>query len=240
MSKQLTVAFSIAILLTVTVVYSADLSQTADGAKAQGNFLPETGSKKVCGDKLCSEVNQPETTKAKHSKSEDKTKHGSKKSISILPNQIMSGKYKITVDWIHEFPVTGESNGFAILVSDTSIKAAHGKDKAKHGESSHEEKEMGDCRCITLLKSSVPKAELFENGVSGLENHLTITVSASNQEMIMPLSADELSGRYYALFIPAMSGQYDVKLSGMISGTSVNHTFQPDHVLEKSELLQFP
>ncbi len=240
MNKQLTVTFSIVLLLTVTVVASVDFLQTANATKAQGTSLPETGSKKVCGDKLCSEVDQSESTKTKHGESshEDKGKHGAKKSAPLLSNQVMSGKYKITVDWIHEFPVTGESNGFAILVSDTSVKAEHGKDKGKHGESSHEDK--GDCRCITLLKSSVPKAELFENGVSGLENKLKITVSTSNQEMIMPLSVDELNGRYYALFVPTTSGEYDVKLSGMISGVSVNHTFQPDSVLEKSELLQFP
>ena len=56
MNKQLTVVFSIAILLSVTVVASVDLLQTADAAKAKGNYLPETGSKKVCGDKLCSEI----------------------------------------------------------------------------------------------------------------------------------------------------------------------------------------
>ena len=59
MNKQLTVAFSMAILLTVTVVASVDLLQTADAAKAQGTPTPKYGSatkSQVCGDKLCSEV----------------------------------------------------------------------------------------------------------------------------------------------------------------------------------------
>ena len=56
MNKQLTVVFSIAILLTVTVVASIDLNQTADAAKSKGNSLTEVGSKKVCGDRLCSEI----------------------------------------------------------------------------------------------------------------------------------------------------------------------------------------
>ena len=56
MNKQLAVVFSIAILLTVTVVASIDLSQTADAAKSKGNSLTEVGSKKVCGDRLCSEI----------------------------------------------------------------------------------------------------------------------------------------------------------------------------------------
>ena len=56
MNKQLTVVFSIAILLTVTVVASIDLNQTADAVKSKGNSLTEVGSKKVCGDRLCSEV----------------------------------------------------------------------------------------------------------------------------------------------------------------------------------------
>ena len=53
MNERLTVAFSIAILLTVTVVTSVDFSQTADAVKSKGNSLPEVGSSKVCGDRLC-------------------------------------------------------------------------------------------------------------------------------------------------------------------------------------------
>jgi len=55
MNKQLVTVFSIAILLTVTVVASINLTQTADAAKSKGNSLTEVGSKKVCGDRLCSE-----------------------------------------------------------------------------------------------------------------------------------------------------------------------------------------
>ena len=59
MNKQLTVAFSMAILLTVTVVASVDLTQTADAAKAKGTMTQKYGSatkSQVCGDKLCSEI----------------------------------------------------------------------------------------------------------------------------------------------------------------------------------------
>ena len=52
MNKQLTVVFSIVILLTVTVVASVDLTQTADAAKAQGTSTPKYGSatkSQVCG-----------------------------------------------------------------------------------------------------------------------------------------------------------------------------------------------
>ena len=56
MDKQLKVVFSIIILLTVTVVASIDLTQTADAAKSKGNSLTEVGSSKVCGDRLCSEI----------------------------------------------------------------------------------------------------------------------------------------------------------------------------------------
>ncbi len=75
MNKQLTVVFSIAILLTVTIVASVDLSQTADAVKSKGNSLTEVGSSKVCGDRLCSEIS--ESDKAKHG--EDKAKHGEDK-----------------------------------------------------------------------------------------------------------------------------------------------------------------
>lgn len=59
MNKQLAVVFSIAILLTVTVVASIDLSQTADAVKAKGTTTQKYGSatkSQVCGDRLCSEI----------------------------------------------------------------------------------------------------------------------------------------------------------------------------------------
>ena len=56
MNRQLTVVFSIAILLTVTVLASVDLTQTAEAIKSKGNSLTEVGSSKVCGDRLCSEI----------------------------------------------------------------------------------------------------------------------------------------------------------------------------------------
>ncbi len=45
-----------AILLTVAMAAPADFGQTADAATSKGNALPEVGSKKVCGDRLCSEI----------------------------------------------------------------------------------------------------------------------------------------------------------------------------------------
>jgi hypothetical protein len=78
MNKQLTVVFSIAILLTVTVVASVDLSQTADAVKAKGTPTQKYGSatkSQVCGDKLCSEVEHSDSSKIKEGES-DKGKHG--------------------------------------------------------------------------------------------------------------------------------------------------------------------
>jgi len=72
MNKQLSVVFSIAILLTVTVVASIDLNQTADAVKSKGTSLTEVGSSKVCGDRLCSEVS--ESDKAKHGEDKGKMK----------------------------------------------------------------------------------------------------------------------------------------------------------------------
>ena len=45
-----------AVLLIVAVAVQMDFGQTADAAKSKGNSLPETGSNKVCGDRLCSEI----------------------------------------------------------------------------------------------------------------------------------------------------------------------------------------
>jgi len=73
MNKQLTVVFSIAILLTVTVVASIDLSQTADAAKAKGTTTQKYGSatkSQVCGDRLCSEVSAEEMSQKMQSSSQ--------------------------------------------------------------------------------------------------------------------------------------------------------------------------
>jgi hypothetical protein len=59
MKKQLAVVFGIAMLLTVSVAASIDLSQTADAAKAKGTTTQKYDSATkslVCGDKLCSET----------------------------------------------------------------------------------------------------------------------------------------------------------------------------------------
>ena len=56
MNKQLTVVFGMAILLTVTIVASTDLIQTADALKSKGKSMTEVGSSKVCGDRLCSAI----------------------------------------------------------------------------------------------------------------------------------------------------------------------------------------
>ena len=45
-----------AMLLTVTIVASTDLIQTADAVKSKGKSLTEVGSSKVCGDRLCSAI----------------------------------------------------------------------------------------------------------------------------------------------------------------------------------------
>ena len=88
MNDQLTVVFSIALLLTVTVVASVDFIPTADAIKSKGTTAQKYGSagSQVCGDKLCSEVEHSESTKkhgesshedkGKHSESKDKGKHG--------------------------------------------------------------------------------------------------------------------------------------------------------------------
>jgi len=82
MNKQLAVVFSIAILLTVTVVASIDLTQTADAAKAKGTTTQKYGSATkslVCGDKLCSEVSESEKVSEKPKHGDNKAKHGDNK-----------------------------------------------------------------------------------------------------------------------------------------------------------------
>ncbi len=96
MNKQLTVAFSIVLLLTVTVATSVDFLQTADATKAKSNSLPETGFHKVCGNKLCSEVVQSDSSKKHHSDSshETKEKHSEDKANHDESSHKDKGKMK--------------------------------------------------------------------------------------------------------------------------------------------------
>ncbi|MDH3765016.1 MAG: hypothetical protein OER82_04315 [Nitrosopumilus sp.] len=76
---------------------------------------------------------------------------------SILENQRMFGKYKVTVDWIRVLPAVNEINGIEILISDTTKKSSHGSsggcggedhgdDKGKHGDSM-KGKSGHECEC---------------------------------------------------------------------------------------------
>ncbi|MCA9812897.1 MAG: hypothetical protein KC483_08560, partial [Nitrosarchaeum sp.] len=59
---------AIVVLVTGTLAGPITLLQPAEALKSKGNNMLETGSKKVCGDRLCSEV--PKMTKSEDKKKE--------------------------------------------------------------------------------------------------------------------------------------------------------------------------
>ena len=50
------ILFALILSLAFIPALQSDVIQNAEGLKANGNSLPETNSKKVCGDRLCSEI----------------------------------------------------------------------------------------------------------------------------------------------------------------------------------------
>ena len=62
--------FAVSVLLTGTIAGTAVLLQPADALKSKGNSMTEIGSKKVCGDRLCSEVEQEQKPKEEKKKKE--------------------------------------------------------------------------------------------------------------------------------------------------------------------------
>ena len=62
--------FTVSVLLTGTIAGPMTLLPTADALKSKGNSLSEIGSKKVCGDRLCSEVPAEEKQAAEKKKKE--------------------------------------------------------------------------------------------------------------------------------------------------------------------------
>lgn len=88
-------------------VLQADFIQEADAIKSQGNSLTETNSKKVCGDKLCSELNNniPESVEPE-----------------IVDDLISESPYTVTnfVGNLHLF-TNGEYNSMFIITGDGVI-----------------------------------------------------------------------------------------------------------------------
>ena len=74
--------FTIAVLLTGTIAGTIALIPSADAIKSKGTGLPVVGSKKVCGDRLCSEIpteeKSAEKKKKEQVKSEKKTESAEK------------------------------------------------------------------------------------------------------------------------------------------------------------------
>lgn len=65
--------FATVVLLTGTLATPLGLYHTADAAKSQGNYLSSINSKKVCGDRLCSEVAQEPVAKKAETKEQAKS-----------------------------------------------------------------------------------------------------------------------------------------------------------------------
>jgi hypothetical protein len=155
MDKKLSVLFSVAILLTVSVVASVEFNQTADALKSKGTSNPKYGSdtkSKVCGDRLCSEVSseqkntQDEETKGKHGESS----HGEQ------------GKH-------------GESSH--------GEQGKHGEDKGKHGEASHGDKEKMKQKHLQMLEKmkSMSKMEMIDSMKSMMSEHHTMKIQQMSQ-----------------------------------------------------------
>ena len=124
----------------------------------------------------------------------------------LLPSQRALGDYMLQVNWIGEFPVTNEINGFELIVTDSKkvkMMMSHGDngmgggcggghgehgDKGKHGShSEHGDKgkhgkgggmggHEGGCPHFKMVKKSLPKVAALESGVENLENSLKMEI----------------------------------------------------------------
>ena len=77
--------FAVSILLTGTIAGPMLLFQPAEAVKSQGTPLPTVGSKKVCGDRLCSEIpeEKPKEEKKKEQVKQEKNLKNLKKQRTI-------------------------------------------------------------------------------------------------------------------------------------------------------------
>ena len=113
-------------------------------------------------------------------------------------------------------------------------KGKHGKDKGKKG---HE----GGCPHFQMVKKMIPQIELLERGVDQVDRSMMITLSLGNNELTMPIMTDEnLPGRYTAVFVPTIAGNYGMEVHGTIHGFPVNMMIKMDKVFDKNQVPKFP
>ena len=186
-------------------------------------------------------------------KMEHKTHHLS--SERVLDN------YTLRLNWIQEFPIANEVNGFELIVTDSSkakMMMSDGGmgggcgDKGDHGDSDHSSRDdkgmsggmgghEGGCPHFKMVKQSVPKVAALEAGVKDLENSLKMEVIVQGKSYPIPLTEDgEFNGRYYVIFIPTIAAQYDVHVSGMIDNNQIDMNFNPMKVIDKQLLRTIP
>ena len=72
------VMVTISVLLTGAIAGPMALFQSVEALKSQGNPVPATGSKKVCGDRLCSEIPEEEKLKKEEEKKKEQVKQEKK------------------------------------------------------------------------------------------------------------------------------------------------------------------
>jgi glyoxylase-like metal-dependent hydrolase (beta-lactamase superfamily II) len=74
------ILFALILSLAFIPALQSEFVQDAEGLKAKGNSLTEIGSKKVCGDRLCSEVSSQPSTEIESSAEEENN-------VTIIPVQ---------------------------------------------------------------------------------------------------------------------------------------------------------
>lgn len=80
----------IPVILSIGIipVLELDVIPNIDAAKSKGNSLTETASKKVCGDKLCSDVGHSEHHKEKHHEDKGKMKHSDSMNMHAMMDRM--------------------------------------------------------------------------------------------------------------------------------------------------------
>jgi len=148
------------------------------------------------------------------------------------------GDYTIEVGWKEEPVIVGLDNAITIAITpateedkadaetmnDTTSEDTH----EEHDEASHDEMASDD---MTDTEHHEEEEGPLENGITGLESTLEVTVTLNGEKTTLTMTEDpDNPGMYIGEFTPSVTGHPMVHIFTTIDGNPVEATIHPEEI----------
>ena len=144
------------------------------------------------------------------------------------------GDYKIEIGWDKEPPIQGIENSIELVVTHAT------EEDKKNAEEMDAAMDMASDADMTHDEDHADMTHdedhHDEEGIAGLENTLSVSVTLDGQTSTIDVMATSVDGIYQGKFTPSSSGYPIVHLSGMIHETDVDLDMHPEEVEALSTL----